>query len=133
MEKIGFQFEKEQKPHLQNRKENELKFTHPTLIKRLTEDGYKVKAKKFYIKPLSNEPDCEIGFVTGKTSPLHNLDKFIKPNSTDTFVNAKNNLKIEAKDKAKIYIFNSPAIEIMAFEDTASIFKRESMKLLEKI
>jgi 5-methylcytosine-specific restriction protein A len=87
MEKIGFQFEKEQKPHLQNRKENELKFIHPALIKRLTEDGYKVKAKKFYIKPLSNEPDCEIGFVTGKTSPLYNLDKFIKPNSTDTFDN----------------------------------------------
>jgi len=54
-------------------------------------------------------------------------------NSTNSFVNAKNNLKIEVKDKARIYIFNSPAIEIMAFEDAASIFKRESMKLLEKI
>lgn len=87
MEKIGFQFETEQKPHLQNRKENELKFVHPKLIKRLTEDGYKVRAKKFYVKPLSNEPDCEIGFVTGKSSPLYKSDKFIKPNSTDTFDN----------------------------------------------
>lgn len=72
--------------------------------------------------------------ATYKGVELIAFDVFVEAsNSTDTFVNAKNNLKIEAKDKAKIYIFNSPAIEIMAFEDTASIFKRESMKLLEKI
>ena len=29
MEAAGFQFETEQKPHLQNRKETELKFVHP--------------------------------------------------------------------------------------------------------
>ena len=42
-------------------------------------------------------------------------------------------LKIKAKDKAKIYIFNSPLIEIIAFEDATRFFKIESMKLLEKI
>jgi hypothetical protein len=84
MEAAGFQFEKEQKPHLQNRKENELKFVHPKLVKRIEEDGYKVRAKKFYIKPLSDESDCEIGFVTGKSSPLYKDSFFIKPNSSDT-------------------------------------------------
>jgi predicted RNA binding protein YcfA (HicA-like mRNA interferase family) len=49
LEAVGFQFEKVQKPHLQNRKENELKFIHPQLIKKLEEDGYKVNAKKFYL------------------------------------------------------------------------------------
>ncbi len=87
MEKAGFQFETEQKPHLQNRKENELKFVHPKLIKRLEKGGVKVNAKKFYVKPLSNEIDCEIGFVTGKSSPLYKSNKFTKPNSTDTFDN----------------------------------------------
>jgi hypothetical protein len=102
MEKIGFQFETEQKPHLQNRKENELKFVHPKLIKRLEKDGIKVRAKKFYIKPLSNEPDCEIGFVTGKSSPLYKSNKFTKPNSTDTFnstpawTNRENNNAIDS-------------------------------------
>jgi 5-methylcytosine-specific restriction protein A len=85
MEDVGFQFEKEQKPHLQNRKENELKFIHPQLIKKLEEDGYKVNAKKYYIKPLSDELDSEIGFVTGKSSPFYTTSIFSKPNSTDSF------------------------------------------------
>lgn len=85
MEEAKFQFEREQKPHLQNRKETELKFIHPQLIKKLEEDGYKVNAKKFYIKPLSDELDCEIGFVTGKSSPLYEVPNFTKPNSSDSF------------------------------------------------
>ena len=85
MEGVGFQFEREQKPHHQNRKEKELKFIHPQLIKKLEEEGYRVRAKKFYIKPLSDEPDCEIGFVTGKSSPLFKEIAFIKPNSSDSF------------------------------------------------
>ena len=85
LEAVGFQFEKEQKPHLQNRKENELKFIHPQLIKKLEEDGYKVNAKKYYIKPLSDELDSEIGFVTGKSSPFYKTSIFSKPNSTDSF------------------------------------------------
>lgn len=85
MEEVGFQFEREQKPHRQNRKETELVFIHPQLIKKLEEEGYKVRAKKFYIKPLSDEPECEIGFVTGKSSPLHILQIFSRTNSHDSF------------------------------------------------
>jgi len=85
MEEVGFQFEREQKPHLQNRKETELKFIHPQLIKKLEGEGYKVRAKKFYLKPLSDEPECEIGFVTGKSSPLFEAPIFSKPNSFDSF------------------------------------------------
>lgn len=81
----GFVFEKEQKPHHQNKKEKELKFTHPQLIKKLEDNGYKVKAKKFYIKPLSEGIDSEIGLVTGKSSPLNSIPYFNQANSTDSF------------------------------------------------
>ena len=54
-------------------------------------------------------------------------------NNSSSYINSKNNLIITAKDKSKIYIFNSPTIELKSFEDTSSIFKRESMKLLEKL
>lgn len=87
MEEVGFQFEREQKPHHQNRKETELKFVHPQLIKKWKEKGYNVSAKKFYIKPLSDEPDCEIGFVTGKSSPLNLAEIFTRPNSNDPYDN----------------------------------------------
>jgi 5-methylcytosine-specific restriction enzyme A len=85
MEEVGFQFETEQKPHLQNRKETELKFVHPRLIKKWKEEGYNASATKFYIKPLSDEVDCEIGFVTGKSSPLHATQIYCRPNSNDSF------------------------------------------------
>lgn len=85
MEKYGFQFETEQQPHLQNRKETELKFIHPQLIKKFKSDAYNVKATKFYIKPLTDAPDCEIGFVTGKTSPLYTQTFFSNPNSSDPY------------------------------------------------
>ncbi|WP_318642786.1 HNH endonuclease [Flavobacterium ardleyense] len=85
MEKVGFEFEKLQKPHLQKRKENELKFIHPKLVKKLEQDGFKVRGKKFYLKPLSDSPECEIGFVTGKTSPLYTTKNFIVPNTIDSF------------------------------------------------
>lgn len=84
MQEAGFQFEKTQKPHRQKRKENELVFIHPNLVKKFEQEGYKVNAHKFYIKPLTDEPDSEIGLVTGKTSPLHKLKEFNKPNTTDT-------------------------------------------------
>ncbi len=54
-------------------------------------------------------------------------------NSTSSYVNAKNNIALTLQNKSKVYIFGSPVIEIKSFEDTASIFKREAMKLLEKI
>ena len=85
MEDVGFQFEKEQVPQRQKRKEKELKFVHPVLIAKLNENNLKVNARKFYLKPLSDEPDCEIGLVTGRTSPLITEDVFIKPNSIDTY------------------------------------------------
>ena len=34
LEKVEFQFETEQKPHLQNRKDSELRFIHPQLVKK---------------------------------------------------------------------------------------------------
>ena len=33
MEEVGFQFERKQRPYHQNRREMELKFVHPQLIK----------------------------------------------------------------------------------------------------
>lgn len=84
MEEAGFLFERDQKPHRQNRKESEFVFIHPKLINKFEKDGYKVIAHKFYIKPLTDEPDCEIGLVTGISSPLYKLTEFIKPNTTDS-------------------------------------------------
>ncbi|MPR31784.1 HNH endonuclease [Salmonirosea aquatica] len=84
LEEAGFQFEREQKPHHQNRKETELVFVHPRLTKKFKDEGHPVKANKFYIKALSDEPDCEIGLVTGKTSILNNNINFIPANSLDS-------------------------------------------------
>jgi hypothetical protein len=87
MEQVGFLFEKEQQPHLQKRKEQELVFTHPNLINKFEINGVKVRAKKFYIKPLSDDPDCEIGLMTGTSSPLYKQSEFVKPNTIDSFRN----------------------------------------------
>ena len=101
MELVGFLFEREQKPYHQNQKEKELKFIHPELISKWQKDGYTVRAKKFYIKPLSDESHCEIGFVTGKTSALHNSGTFSASNSFDSFdssrawVNRENDKALE--------------------------------------
>jgi len=84
MEDVGFQFEKEQELHRQSRKESELKFTHPQLIKKLKKDGYNARAQKFYVKPLTSEPNCEIGLINGKTSPLSNQQIFWQTNSFDS-------------------------------------------------
>lgn len=83
MEEVGFVFEKEQSPHHQNRKEKELKFIHPSLVEKLELNGNKVRAKKFYIKPLTNKHNCEIGLVTGKSSPLLDTTIFSKANDID--------------------------------------------------
>lgn len=87
---VGFEFEREQKPHHQYRRETELKFIHPQLIRKLKEDNYKVRAKKFYIKPLTDEPGCEIGLVIGKSTPLSKLPFFTKPNSFDLYGDGEN-------------------------------------------
>jgi 5-methylcytosine-specific restriction endonuclease McrBC GTP-binding regulatory subunit McrB len=83
MEDAGFTFEAKQKPYRQNRDELELKFTYPQLVINLKNDGYDSRATKFYIKPLSDEPNCEIGFVTGKSSPLVTDQLFGNSNSID--------------------------------------------------
>lgn len=85
MEDAGFQFEREQQPYFQRRREKELKFIHPKLLNKLEDHGIKTNAKKFYIKPLSDEANCEIGFVTGKTSPLYKKLNFVAPNAIDSF------------------------------------------------
>ena len=85
MENAGFEYEREQIPYLQSRRKTELKFINTRLVQKLVENGHRVRAKKFYIKPLSNNPHCEIGFVTGKTSPLLSAECFSKPNTIDSF------------------------------------------------
>ncbi len=52
---------------------------------------------------------------------------------SDSYVNAKKTITIEAKNKAKVYIFNKPEITLNTFEDNASLLKRESMTLLENL
>jgi hypothetical protein len=84
MENAGFEFETEQPTHGQNRKETEYKFTHSQLIKKFNQDGFNTSPKKFYIKPLTDEENCEIGFATGKKSPLINEKIFSNPNTKDT-------------------------------------------------
>ena len=127
MEEVGFQFEKEQKPHLQNRKETELKFIHPQLNKKFKEEGYKVRAEKFYLKPLSDDPDCEIGFVTGKSSPLFLVPEFIKPNTHDTFdqtpawTNRDNNQSLDNLLKSILDYLNH-SFEIIDDETNSFLF-----------
>lgn len=111
----GFQFEKEQKPHLQKRKESELVFTHPDLINKFYKIGIKVKAKKFYVKPLSDDPNCEIGLVTGNSSPIYDKEcDFILPNAIDTFKdvpawsnNKSNNSLDIILSQIKLYVYSS--------------------------
>ncbi|TGM33906.1 HNH endonuclease [Leptospira levettii] len=85
LEKVGFIFQKDQKPYLQKRKELELVFEHPSLLREFQLNGFSINAKKFYLKPLSDEENSEIGLVTGKTSPLNKIKDFIKPNTIDSF------------------------------------------------
>lgn len=54
-------------------------------------------------------------------------------NKSDTYVNSKDSLEIIAKNKAEVYIFNKPTISIKSFEDDATLFKRESMTLFERL
>lgn len=88
MEKVGFQFEKSQRPHFQNKRDFELKFVHPILQMKFEHDGLNSGATKYYIKPLADTPGSEIGFVTGRTSPLLSDPRFGMPNAMDTFDNS---------------------------------------------
>lgn len=87
MEDVGFLFEGAQPSHHQKRKDFEFKFVHPLLLELFASESLSVRATKFYIKALSDNLHSEIGFVTGKSSPLHFLESFPRPNATDTFGN----------------------------------------------
>ena len=91
MEKVGFVFEREQQPHFQGKRDKELKFIHPMLEEKFAQAGEKNRAKKFYLKPLSDNENCEIGVTTGSTSPLFRLGGFPVPNAIDTYNNEKVN------------------------------------------
>jgi len=114
MEDAGFQFEQTQAPHFQSRRENELKFIHPQLLKKLEDDGIKTNAKKFYIKPLSDDANSEIGLVTGKTSPLYKNINFVVPNAIDSFdqspawTNRANDLSLDLLLNSIKHYLNGP-------------------------
>ena len=54
-------------------------------------------------------------------------------NKSDIYVNSKNELEITAKNKAEVYVFNKPTILMKLFADEATVFKRESMTLFERL
>lgn len=114
MENAGFEFEREQPTHGQNRKETEFKFTHSQLIKKFNQDGFNTSPKKFYIKPLTDEENCEIGFVTGKTSPLTIESIFTEPNANDThnncpaWTNRENDYALDELLKSIKHYLNTP-------------------------
>ena len=86
MEAVGFMFIKEQKPVAQKR-DKEFVFTHERLKKQLEKDSCKkILANNFYIKPLSDDPNCEIGVIMGKTLRVAGEEhaKFPDKNAEDT-------------------------------------------------
>ena len=119
IEEAGFIFEKEQPCHHQNRTENELKFVHPALLIHLKNQGYSIRGQKFYLKPLTNEPNCEIGFVNGTTSAFIEHPALPSPNATDIFkdtpawVNRPDDasldeLLLQIADMVEINVLDSP-------------------------
>lgn len=87
MEEVGFKFVKDQKPVAQYKNEKELIFKHPDLRLKFEELNLDEIPTLYYIKPLSNGFEPEIGFVTGKTSQINKLNYFNKPNSKDIYRN----------------------------------------------
>lgn len=98
MESAGFIFEKEQQPHFQNKRDKELKFIHPSLEQMFAKSKLKSLAKKFYVKPLSDDENSEIGLTTGKTSPLFSIAEFPAPNAVDTYKNKEVNAWVNRAD-----------------------------------
>ncbi|MEL6852747.1 MAG: hypothetical protein AAFP92_29830, partial [Bacteroidota bacterium] len=88
MLQVGFVFERKQMPTMQNRKEAEFKYIHPVLLQQFKDSGKITRATKFYIKPLSDDSNCEIGLTTGKSSPLYDSRFFTKPNAIDSHDNS---------------------------------------------
>ncbi len=92
MDRAGFIFEQEQIPHFQNVRKKELKFVHPGLQHKFESLKINNRATKYYIKPLADDQDSEIGLTIGKTSPLYDKELFPQPNSFDTYQNPNNEL-----------------------------------------
>lgn len=84
MEAVGFIFETEQKPHFQAKRDEELKFIHPELNERLSQNGKINRARKYYVKPITDDEKSEIGLTTGLSSSLSTFQEMPPPNAIDT-------------------------------------------------
>lgn len=87
MEAVGFEFEREQKPHFQDKREKELKFVHPVLNYLLSINGRQNRATKYYLKPISDVIGSEIGLTTGRSTLLTTNSAIHEPNENDTHGN----------------------------------------------
>lgn len=85
LEAVGFVFEKEQKPFMQPKRNKELKFVHPVLNHILTKNGKRNLATKYYLKPISDDSDSEIGLIPGGSTLLTQLKYIEAPNAMDTY------------------------------------------------
>ncbi|MFQ2077598.1 hypothetical protein ACK33T_12085 [Aeromonas veronii] len=119
MENVGFVFEREQQPHFQNKRDKELRFVHPMLEKKFALAGEKNRAKKLYLKQLSDDVSCEIGITTGNTSPLFRLNDFPSPNAIDTYKNEKVNAWMNKGDDLSLDLL------LKAIEDYVSTSLQE--------
>ena len=122
MENVGFVFEREQQPHFQNKRDKELRFVHPMLENKFALAGEKNRAKKFYLKQLSDDVSCEIGITTGNTSPLFRLNDFPSPNAIDTYKNEKVNAWMNKGDDLSLDLL------LKAIEDYVSTSLQEFNK-----
>ena len=132
IEHAGFLLEGEQKPHFQNAREKELKFIHPELEEKFSLCGIKNRAKKFYLKPLSDDTESEIGLTTGKTSPLFDSSNFAMPNAIDTYKNNELNAWVnKLDDNALDRLLESIKSYLnLTLEDVISTFSYEILSSL---
>ncbi len=76
------------------------------------------KADEFFLRIDNSARFIGKGFVAKNATLTAEGD-------TDTHINTKNKLKIEAIDKAKVYIHNNPSIDLEKFSGTATLYKKE--------
>ena len=85
MEAVGFQYEGHGSSVAQPKKELEYKFTHPELERKLKEMGIPMRAKKFYLKQISEEDLSIIGLSNSQTKLKDLPELFPAPNATDSY------------------------------------------------
>ena len=85
MEAVGFQYEDLGPLVAQSKKELEYKFTHPELERKLAEMGISMRAKKFYLKQISEEDLSIIGISNSQTKLKDLPELFPSPNATDSY------------------------------------------------